>query len=94
MSTNFKSFATVKLSKLKKILATWESIKTPDENGEIEVTMEYLIGSCFPDLWRRFQDNIRDQYTKGYIAGVKDTEVLYQKDPELHVMVKDNENNS
>lgn len=76
MSSN-EPFATVKLSKLKKVISVWENIKCKDEDTDI--TLEYLIISCFPDLWKKFQDKIKDQYTFGYIAGVKDTEERLMK---------------
>lgn len=74
MSTNNEPFATIKLSQLKRIIAAWEAIKCKDSDEDVEMTIEYLIGSCFPGLWKKFQDNIREQYTLGYIEGTKDTE--------------------
>lgn len=94
MSTNNEPFATVKLSKLKRVIAAWEAIKCKDSDEDVDVTIEYLIVSCFPDLWKKFQDNIRDQYTRGYMAGVKDTEDFYQNGPKSHEMVEDNESNA
>ena len=79
MSAENKPFATVKVDKLKRVIAAWEAIKNKDSNNEdLEMTMEYLIVSCFPDLWKNFQSNIKDQYTKGYIDGYKEAEAKYE----------------
>lgn len=84
MSEEFKPFATVKVSKIKRVIAAWEAIKgyTKDEDGDIDMTMEYLIVSCFPDLWRNFQNNIRDQYTKGYMEGFKEGQLSVEENNE------------
>lgn len=80
---NNEPFATVKLSKLKRVVAAWEAIKCKGSDEDVDVTMEYLIISCFPDLWKKFEDNIHEQYTFGYIDGVKDTEQKYREENKL-----------
>lgn len=84
MSAEFKPFATVKVSKIKRVVAAWEAIKghTKDENGDIDITMEYLISGCFPDLWKRFQENIREQYIKGYMEGFKEGQLSQEENNE------------
>lgn len=84
MSEEFKPFATVKVSKIRRVIAAWEAIKghTKDEDGDIDMTMEYLIVSCFPDLWKNFQNNIRDQYTKGYMEGFKEGQLSMEENNE------------
>jgi len=34
-----------------------------------EITFEFLVGSCFPDIMNNIKEEIRKQYTKGYIDG-------------------------
>ena len=82
MSEEFKPFATVKISKVKRIIETWEAVNghAKDEDGDI--TMEYLIVGCFPELWKNFQNNIREQYTKGYIEGFKEGQLSLEENNE------------
>lgn len=68
------SLGSIKLSKLEKII---EAVKkhyeeTPERFEEIELSAEFLIPSCFPELYKNFQNNMKDQYTKGYIQGLKE----------------------
>ena len=34
-----------------------------------EITFEFLVGSCFPDIMNNIKEEMRKQYTKGYIDG-------------------------
>lgn len=68
------SLGSIKLEKLERII---ESIKnyykdTPKRFEDIEISAEFLIPSCFPQLYKNFQNNIKDQYTKGYMQGLKE----------------------
>ena len=36
-----------------------------------EITFEFLVGSCFPDIMNNVKEEMRRQYTLGYIEGQK-----------------------
>ena len=36
-----------------------------------EITFEFLVGSCFPDIMNNIKEEMRRQYTLGYIEGQK-----------------------
>ena len=38
-----------------------------------EISFEFLVGSCFPKALENIQEEMRRQYTKGYVEGLKDS---------------------
>lgn len=59
----------VKYGLLKKITDALEKIGFSEDD---EVTFEYVVGSCFPDIYENVKEVMRQQYTMGYIAGLND----------------------
>lgn len=57
--------------KLKKIVNNLEKINFRDEDM---VSFEYIIGSCFPNVYENIQERIKQVYTQGYIDGREDRE--------------------
>jgi hypothetical protein len=58
---------TVKLSRIKKIV---EAIEKHNPNGvDVDVGFDFIIASLFPRSWDKILDALKDQYTKGYLAG-------------------------
>lgn len=57
--------------KLKKIVNNLEKINFRDEDM---VSFEYIIGSCFPNVYENIQEKIKEVYTQGYIDGREDRE--------------------
>jgi len=51
--------------KLKKIC------KKTKELGIKEISFEFLVGSCFPKALENIKEEMRRQYTLGYIEGQK-----------------------
>lgn len=41
-----------------------------DRLDETEVSLEFVLGSLFPNVYDNVKDTIKDQYTAGYIAGL------------------------
>ena len=37
-----------------------------------EVSFEFLVGSCFPNVMDNIKEEMRRQYTMGYMEGQKD----------------------
>ncbi len=61
---------TVDIEKLSKVY------KAAKKNHLKEVTFEFLVGSCFPDIMNNIKQEMRKQYTLGYSEGLKDKESL------------------
>lgn len=59
---------TVKYGLLKKVVKNFEKINPTDDT---EVSFEYLVGSCFPDIMENIKKEMRRQYTNGYAEGLK-----------------------
>ena len=36
-----------------------------------EITFEFIVGSCFPDIMKNIKEEMRRQYTLGYAEGLK-----------------------
>ena len=56
----------VSYEKLKKIC------KKAKELGIKEISFEFLVGSCFPNALENIKEEMRRQYTLGYIDGQKE----------------------
>ena len=57
---------TVKREKLDKV---YEQIK---KHKMKEVSFEFLVASCFPHIFENIKEEMRRQYTLGYIDGQKE----------------------
>ncbi len=67
----------VSFRKLKKIVKHLEKINFKDKDL---VSFDYVVGSCFPNIYKNIQLEIRKSYTKGYIDGQKETnEILVEE---------------
>ena len=42
------------------------------KNNIEEVSFEFLVGSCFPNVMDNIKEEMRRQYTMGYVEGHKD----------------------
>lgn len=74
---NTKNITT--LSHLKKLIGALERIATEHQTDEMEVSFEYLIGSCFPLCFNNIQRELKNQYTLGYLQGKQDAEANLKK---------------
>lgn len=43
-----------------------------EANDVDEVSFVFIVGSCFPEIYDNIMEEIRAQYTAGYIAGRED----------------------
>ena len=55
----------------KKFKKVYQAIK--DHNIK-EISFEFLVGSCFPNALQNIKEEMRRQYTLGYVAGQKEGE--------------------
>ena len=70
---NLMNDITVKYGTLKKIM---ERLEKTNLNDESEITFEFLVGSCFPNILNNIKTEIHKQYTKGYIEGKRESKQL------------------
>lgn len=65
------SVPNVRLSDLEKIVSKVKQVMG-EEN--VELSFEFIIASLFPTSWKNIQNDLNQQYTKGYIQGRLDKE--------------------
>lgn len=46
--------------------------KAIQKNNMKEITFEFIVGSCFPDIMNNIKEEMRRQYTLGYVEGQKE----------------------
>ena len=49
-------------------------VKAIRKNNMKEVSFEFLVGSCFPKALENVKEEMRRQYTLGYVEGQKEGE--------------------
>lgn len=59
----------VYLSDLEKII---KKVKEVTEEENAEVSFEFIIASLFPTCWYNIQEELKRQFTLGYIQGQKE----------------------
>jgi tRNA U54 and U55 pseudouridine synthase Pus10 len=47
-------------------------VKAIRKNNMKEVSFEFLVGSCFPKALENIKEEMRRQYTLGYVEGQKE----------------------
>lgn len=57
-----------KLGQLRKIV---KKLNKLDDNTD--VTFEFLLTALFPSVWSSIQEEMRKQYTRGYLQGKEDS---------------------
>ena len=60
---------TVKYGTLKKVVKAIDKINPTDDT---EISFEYLIGSCFPNVLKNIKQALHTQYTNGYVEGLRE----------------------
>lgn len=53
----------IKYSQFKKIIS---ALKEANPTDDTEISFEFLVGSCFPDIMNNIKKELAYQYTKGY----------------------------
>ena len=65
-----KTIDTVPFTKLKKLVEQIEQQPhLADRLEETDLTVEFIIGSLFPNLYHNMMEALKDEHTKGYIEG-------------------------
>ena len=68
MEQNF-SIKPIKLSDVERMVS---SIKKNSGETDVDLSFEFILTAFFPTCWNNIQKTMGEQYTLGYIAGVKD----------------------
>lgn len=68
----------VPYKKLRAIMAHLNSMKFRDEDL---VSFEFIVGSLFPTAYYNIQEEIRRQYTIGYVDGRSEREDINEEEP-------------
>lgn len=63
----------IKLSDVERMVA---SIKKNVGDTDVDLSFEFILTAFFPTCWNNVQDALKQQYTLGYIAGVKEAHNL------------------
>ena len=61
--------STVKYGTLKKVVKAIDKINPTDDT---EISFEYLVGSCFPNVLKNIKQALHTQYTNGYVEGLRE----------------------
>ena len=59
----------IKLSDVERMVA---SVKKNVGDTDIDLSFEFILTAFFPTCWNNIQDALKQQYTLGYIAGIKE----------------------
>lgn len=70
--SDLKVIDTVKFSRLKRMVNSLELHSKKDV--DMDISFEYIIASLFPSCYSNIQDELKRQYTLGYIQGIKEKE--------------------
>ena len=68
---------TVKYGKLRKMM---KMLKKTNQNDDTDVSFEFIVGSCFPNILENIKAEIRNQYTIGYTQGLKEGKQKEEKE--------------
>ena len=61
--------APIKLSDVERMVA---SVKKNVGDNDVDLSFEFILTAFFPTCWNNVQDALKQQYTLGYIAGIKE----------------------
>ena len=59
----------IKLSDVERMVA---SVKKNVGDTDVDLSLEFILTAFFPTCWNNIQDALKQQYTLGYIAGMKE----------------------
>ena len=57
------------LARINKILDAVKLHQKDKADEDVEITMEFLVGSLFPELFNNFQHNMNEEYHRGFKDG-------------------------
>ena len=63
------TLGTVTLERISHIVDVVRQHNHGKEDKDVDVTMEFLVGSLFPELFQNFQNKMNDEYHRGFMDG-------------------------
>lgn len=60
---------TVKYGLLKKVV---NALDETNPTEDTDVSFEYIVGSCFPNIYDNIKKKLYSQYTQGYLDGLQE----------------------
>ena len=67
-----KSLSYVSINRIKKVIEKAEAYAKENLKGsEMNITFEFLISSLFPNIMKNIDEEMKHQYTLGFIEGLK-----------------------
>lgn len=94
----FESLGITTLARIKKIIGAIELHKNGKDDEDVDVTMEFIVGSLFPELLTNFNNKINSEYHRGfkdgYDCGIEATwEDFMTPLKKLNIILQDSEGN-
>lgn len=94
----FESLGITTLARIKKIIGAIELHKNGKDDEDVDVTMEFIVGSLFPELLTNFNNKINSEYHRGfrdgYDCGIEATwEDFVTPLKKLNIILQDSEGN-
>ncbi len=68
---------TVKYDTLKKMV---KALEKTNPTKDTDVSFEFIVGSCFPNVLENIKKEMHKQYTNGYVAGLQEGKTNETKD--------------
>ena len=63
------------LARINKILDAIRLHQKDKDDEDVEITMEFLVGSLFPELFKNFQQKLSEEYQRGFMDGYKNRQI-------------------
>ena len=94
----FESLGITTLARIKKIIGAIELHKNGKDDEDVDITMEFIVGSLFPELLTNFNNKINSEYHRGfrdgYDCGIEATwEDFVTPLKKLNMILQDSEGN-
>ena len=64
-----ESLGITTLARIKKIISAVELHKNGKNDEDVDITMEFIVGSLFPELLTNFNNKINSEYHRGFRDG-------------------------
>lgn len=62
----------VKFTSLQHFIKKMEAQYTSEEQKELMIDFEFLVGSFYPHVWDNMMEALKKEHTLGYIEGLKE----------------------
>lgn len=84
MKLEENTLGTVKLTQILHIVEIIRKHSRGKTDENIEVTMEFLVGSLFPELYQNFSAKIASEYQRGFLDGYNSKDLKKEEENEVN----------